>query len=907
MTQILCQRTSAAGKALVAANNAEDQRTLLELGTAAIANTVDFAAAGHHANHQHGGSDEIATSTPAANAIPKTGVGGALAIGWLPLGTSSSTVCVGNDSRLSDARTPTDSSVTTAKIVDDQVTFAKLQNLSSQRLVGRQSSSSGNAAEIAVAAGAGIELDWSTADTLTITATGGGGGGSGSVESVGLSLPSMFEVGGSPVTSSGTLSATLADQPANRVLSGPGTGSDDVPYFRSLVAADIPQILRGAHLFRETTLGNGVYIVFDSLDNDPATTRTIFTAQFTASSNSADEGNPMDEGYVFGSITVASTDVATPSVAARITLAFAEIVLATTSAKVGSNTILTDADVGTMAAENASDYTPTSGLGSAAFASTSDFIAAAGLTSVGNDLITASDQAAARAAIGAGAGNGTVTSVAITQPSAGITTSGGPITAAGSITLALANDLAALEGLSSTGYAKRTGTDAWSQVAAIPIADGGTNSTAALNNNRLMKSSSGAIVEMGAMTDGQIVVGVTSAAPSIVSVSGDLTLTNSGAAAIPTSVLSSAARSVTDDPTTGAMLNTLGRPRKNAIINGDPNIAQRGTSFVSPSSQTYSLDRWILVNSSAATVTITQNSDAPSVAGAGRLILNSLRTQITGADTSIAAGDLLIIQQRIEGCLWAHFAQRDLTLSFWVRSGKTGTHTVALTNGIDRSYVSEYTINSADTWEFKTLSIPASPSAGTWAYDHTAGARLSFTLMNGSSWQTTAGSWQSAAAYSTSNQVNVCDSASSRFFAITGVQLEVGSGFSGFDGRSFAEELTACQRYYWKSFPYATAPATQAGMAGAIKFIAGRANNDNERSHSIRHPVHMRSTPGTITFYNVSNNNAQARDMTAGGDCSSTTAQDASASDFWINTVGINSSTQVGFLIAVHAAVDAEI
>lgn len=60
----------------------------------------------HASSHQSGGSDEVATATAGANAIPKAGAGGTLAIGWIPTGATSSTVCIGNDARLSDARTP---------------------------------------------------------------------------------------------------------------------------------------------------------------------------------------------------------------------------------------------------------------------------------------------------------------------------------------------------------------------------------------------------------------------------------------------------------------------------------------------------------------------------------------------------------------------------------------------------------------------------------------------------------------------------------------------------------------------------------------------------------------------------------------------------------------------------------
>lgn len=300
------------------------------------------------------------------------------------------------------------------------------------------------------------------------------------------------------------------------------------------------------------------------------------------------------------------------------------------------------------------------------------------------------------------------------------------------------------------------------------------------------------------------------------------------------------------DPTQGGLLKALGRPRKNAIINGDMMISQRNTTFTSPAAGSYTLDRWVFFSVGAVVTTITQNSDAPTITSAGRYIGNSLRMQITTADSSIAAGDYCMIYQTIEGYVWSHFAQQVCTLSFWVRSGKTGIHCVSLRNGgPDRTLILEYTVNAVDTWEFKTLSVPASPSAGTWNYTTSGGLTLGFMLSVGSTFQTTAGSWTTGNFLGSSNQVNVTDSSSSRFFAVTGVQLELGSGFSGYEVRSFAEEFRDCQRYFQKSNDYGVAISTANVVDWHIQWAAV-ANNEYLARVPLWHP--MRTAP-TVTTY----------------------------------------------------------
>ncbi len=235
---------------------------------------------------------------------------------------------------------------------------------------------------------------------------------------------------------------------------------------------------------------------------------------------------------------------------------------------------------------------------------------------------------------------------------------------------------------------------------------------------------------------------------------------------------------------------------KNLIINGDFEIAQRGTSFTSVGSGTYTLDRFRYIKSGAMVHDISQNSDVPTVAQAGRYIPNSLLIDCTTIDSSIGAGDYAAIEQKIEGYNFQAIAQKTFTLSFWVKATKTGTYCAAFRNtGVDRSYVAEYTIDSANTWEYKTITVSSSPSAGTWNYNNGIGLHVAFLLATGSTFQTTAGSWQTGNYFGTSNQVNACDNVSNDF-RIASVQIEAGSVATEFEKRTVQQEENLCYRYY---------------------------------------------------------------------------------------------------------------
>jgi hypothetical protein len=217
---------------------------------------------------------------------------------------------------------------------------------------------------------------------------------------------------------------------------------------------------------------------------------------------------------------------------------------------------------------------------------------------------------------------------------------------------------------------------------------------------------------------------------------------------------------------------------RNRIINGDMRIDQRNAGApvtVNNSAEFYATDRWFGFGMTTAGVfTLNRSTVAPTG------FTNSLAASCTTADASIAAGDRYFVNQAIEGFNAADLGfgaagAQAVALSFWVQSSLTGTYCAALINSAgNRSYVAEYSIAVANTWEYKTIYIPGD-TTGTWLSDNGIGVGVRFTLATGTTYQTTANAWAAGNFNATSNQANWMSSSSSRTFRITGVQLEPGT------------------------------------------------------------------------------------------------------------------------------------
>jgi hypothetical protein len=173
---------------------------------------------------------------------------------------------------------------------------------------------------------------------------------------------------------------------------------------------------------------------------------------------------------------------------------------------------------------------------------------------------------------------------------------------------------------------------------------------------------------------------------------------------------------------------------KNLLINGGMNIFQRGTSQASITANGYyTADRWRIAANGLGTWTQSRSTDVPSAQGFGY----SLKMDCTTADASPAATDLLILQQKIEGQNLQHLLKgtssaKKVTLSFWVKSNKTGTYIIEIDHETaSRSISKSYTISSADTWEKKEITFDGDTSS-TIANDNAIGLSILWWLGAGS-------------------------------------------------------------------------------------------------------------------------------------------------------------------------------
>ena len=233
---------------------------------------------------------------------------------------------------------------------------------------------------------------------------------------------------------------------------------------------------------------------------------------------------------------------------------------------------------------------------------------------------------------------------------------------------------------------------------------------------------------------------------------------------------------------------------RNRIINGDMRIDQRNAGAAVTVSGSYSVDRFPIVNSTDGAFSAQQDSSAP----AG--FVTSLKYTTTTADASLSASQYSFIDQWIEGTnvadlAWGTANAKTVTLSFWVRSSLTGTFGGALRNSDNnRSYPFTYTVSVADTWEYKTVTIPGDTS-GTWLTTTGRGMACNFGLGVGTNFSNTAGAWAGANYLSATGAVSVIGTLNATWY-ITGVQLEVGSVATPFERRPYGTELSLCQRYF---------------------------------------------------------------------------------------------------------------
>ena len=239
---------------------------------------------------------------------------------------------------------------------------------------------------------------------------------------------------------------------------------------------------------------------------------------------------------------------------------------------------------------------------------------------------------------------------------------------------------------------------------------------------------------------------------------------------------------------------------RNLIINGAMQVAQRGTSFALTSTESYTLDRFIGTSYGGNTVTFSQDTDVPS----SGTFTNSLKATNSGT-TAVGASGFYSFRHKIEGFVLRPLRMgqsnaQSFTVSFWVKSSiAPSTHTVGIINGaLNRANRSEFTISSANTWEYKTVTFQGD-TTGTWATDNTNAMYVDIVIAHGSGNTDTADTWTANTAEGTTGTTNTWPTNNGATFYATGIQLELGEQDTPFEHRSYGDELARCQRYFEKS------------------------------------------------------------------------------------------------------------
>ncbi len=237
---------------------------------------------------------------------------------------------------------------------------------------------------------------------------------------------------------------------------------------------------------------------------------------------------------------------------------------------------------------------------------------------------------------------------------------------------------------------------------------------------------------------------------------------------------------------------------KNLVINGAMTVDQRNQTTTATG---YTVDRFSVAKSNfdELVIAITQDTDNPS----GNGFAHSLKLAVTTAESAIAADELLYLDTRFEGQNIQHLcygtsSAKSLTLSFWVKSPLAGKHSVNFYQSTPvRSNLQSYTVSSANTWEYKTITIDGDTS-GNIANDTTAEIILFWPLAGGSDYHGTPhtgwGAYTGTDDFMFSDQVNLAGQTGN--FFLTGVQLEVGEVATPFEHEDIGTTLAKCQRYY---------------------------------------------------------------------------------------------------------------
>jgi hypothetical protein len=350
--------------------------------------------------------------------------------------------------------------------------------------------------------------------------------------------------------------------------------------------------------------------------------------------------------------------------------------------------------------------------------------------------------------------------------------------------------------------------------------------------------------------------------------------------------------------------------QRNKILNGNFLINQReGLNLgVATTNGQFGPDRWNLQIISSGAVSLFRAVDATTNQS---LVLSYGAIAVSTIDSAISSSEYALFEQAIEGIntngvgfAWGTAFARPVTLSFLARSNITGTFCVAIrNNNFTRSYIAQYTINTANTYEQKIITIPGD-TVGDWNDSALAGIRVAFTVACGSTFHGTNNSWNAGNFLASANQTNLLNGANE--LRITNVQLEAGSIATPFERLGWAETLQLVKRYYQTSFTAGGSTGKQSTLISPV--VMRRLQAESQTLWFDRFEVEMRVSP-TMTWYSPGVGTAGAiRNTSLGTNITVTGNSNVTAiSGKLIQGVTHASEGSLGHIILGHYTADAEI
>ena len=350
---------------------------------------------------------------------------------------------------------------------------------------------------------------------------------------------------------------------------------------------------------------------------------------------------------------------------------------------------------------------------------------------------------------------------------------------------------------------------------------------------------------------------------------------------------------------------------RNIIINGNMAVSQRGMSAVTvtTSADYRTVDRWKsdIDGSAGHDWSHEQSTDGPTGFGYSSkitVVTNGTQPTTTGTNHQLYQ---LLEKQDVEHLEWGTSDAKTVTFSFYVKSSVTGDHGIRFIHygsSTNPVYNTHYTINTANTWERKTLTITGPTTGGITSTANSQAFIVEFKLGCDTAQEGLSGyqAWETTNTQATKAGTVYLPAASGATWQITGVQLEVGNA-TPFEHEPFSVTLQKCFRYYQKSYSYSDTAGTVTNNGALWTNIIRNASNQNY--WQVRLNQEMRTNVSVTTYSTTSGVSGKFRNVTDNATNDSAVSNTGS-SGFSIRP-NSGSGQDLGNIIAVHWVADAEL